>query len=88
MHKTDSFVSDTSYTHKIAVCATGLQKPQKEGHSSVWVLNGDVHLNDDGEPRFVLVPKESDASNDGQHKELLYSNAHTYFLYHPYIPHF
>lgn len=61
MYKTDSFVHNGASTKKSAARATGLQKPPKWLPSStqamkVWVLNADVHLDEDGEP---VLPNES-----------------------------
>ena len=61
MYKTDSFVHNGASTKKSAARATGLQKQPKWLNPSsqamkVWVLNGDVHLNEDGKP---IQPSES-----------------------------
>lgn len=51
MYKTDSFVHSTS-SKKSAARVTGLQKAPKwaTSTSQVWVLNAEVHINEDGEP--------------------------------------
>lgn len=61
MYKTDSFVHNGASTKKSAARATMLQKPLKwlppSSHTmKLWVLNADVHLNEDGEP---VLPDES-----------------------------